>query len=122
MNCHIHNQKQPVAKCAKCHQPICEQCVDLHKKYGACPSCSKDKLFTLYSSFKKGLIFNILSVLCAVAFIVCYALDVISGQADKLYVILGAVCGSVIVIFSTTLLVRNILKTKKLGKIIKNIE
>lgn len=122
MNCHIHNQNQPIAKCRKCKQPICEQCADIHKKYGACPSCSKDKLFSLYSSFKKGLVFNVLSVLCAIAFFVCYAIDVSAGQADKLYVILGAIFGSIIAIFSITMLIKTALKIKNLGKIIKDIE
>ena len=120
MSCHLHNQKQEVSHCNVCGKPICNECLDVQNYYESCPSCSKEHLKDLYANYKKGLIFNILSVICIVAFFVVFAIDIAS--ADQVFIIVGSILGGIGAIVSVALLIRTVLKMHNLKKLLELVK
>ena len=122
MSCHIHNQKNDITKCKVCEKPICSECQDIQNHYDACPSCAKENLESLYRNYKRGLIANILSVLCVITFFIFYAIDVVAGQVEQALVVVGPVLGGILAVVSIALLIRTIVKIYKLKKLLNDIK
>ena len=122
MSCHIHNQKQHIANCKVCNKPICKECQNIQNHYDACPSCSKEQLKNLYGNYKRGLIANVLSVLCVIAFFVFYAIDVAADQVEQALVIVGPIVGGILAVVSIALLIRTIVKMFSLKKLLNDIK
>ena len=122
MSCHIHKNKQEISKCKVCGKPICSECQNIQNYYDACPSCSKEKLLSLQTNYKRGLFANILSVLCIALFFVFYAIDLKNGDAGQTYIILGAIFGGLLAVVSVLLLVRTIVKIVKLKRLLLDVD
>lgn len=75
-----------------------------------------DELKFIYGKYKSGFVFNVLSVLCWVAFVVVYVLETVKGTLGLPYIIVGAICGVLLGTFSIYSIVRNIIKIKNLKK------
>lgn len=122
MSCYIHKNKPKVTECQICKKPICEQCQNVQNQYGACPNCMKDSLKYQKQNLKRGLVLNILSVVCFVAFLVVYLVQIFTQHADTLFVVLGAICCAFLGVFSVFLLVRAVLKIKDIAKVSKKMD
>lgn len=125
MNCSFHNDREEVAKCNICKKPLCAECDKVQQKYLACPSCAQKSLIAIHKIYKRGLIFNVLGVLCFIAFVVLYVVDLMLGNLGKTFIILGAIAMAILGAITITMFVMSCLKLKRLNKIInlnKNIE
>lgn len=116
MSCFLHSDRQNVANCKVCNQPLCDECCKFQESFGGCPKCSKNKLQNVYNKFKNGLIFNILSVACFVAFLTIYLVTVFTNAETVVFIVLGAVGCVLLGAFSITLFVRTLVKICKLKK------
>ena len=122
MSCHIHKNKQEISKCKVCGKPICSECQNIQNYYDACPSCSKEKLMSLQTNYKRGLFANILSVLCIALFFAFYAMDIKNGDAEQSLIIWGAIFGGIFAVVSVLLLVRTIVKISKLKRLLLDVD
>lgn len=75
----------------------------------------KTSYTSIYLNYKRGLIFNILSVVCIVAFFVCFAIE--HKTMSKELIIVGCILGGLFAILSICLLIRTIVKITKLKKL-----
>ena len=91
MNCEFHKDRESVSKCKICGKELCEECDKINQKYSACPSCAKNAVARYYQNFKRGFMFNILSIICSVAFVVMYIISLVQKKLSLSYIIIGAV-------------------------------
>lgn len=97
MNCKFHKDREAVAKCKICGKDLCEECNKVNQKYSACPSCAKTTLQTYYQNIKRGLMFNVLSIICSFAFVVMYIVTLALQKLSTAYIVAGAIIIAVLV-------------------------
>lgn len=120
MNCFVHGDKEAKSKCVVCGKPLCEDCTKFQNECGACPKCLKKQAESMYAVAKRGIMYTILSLICAVAFLIIYIVEVCLGNFDKTYIIVGAVILATLVPLSVFMFVKTILKIKKYKNYLKN--
>ncbi len=113
MDCKYHRGKKAVGQCKLCGAKLCQKCTDFQQQYGRCPACAKDYLQYVYKNFKRGLRYNIFGVVCAVAFLALYIVCFCTNNADKQFVIFGAIVIAVLTPLSIFLLVYSCKQIKK---------
>ena len=113
MDCKYHRGKKAVGQCKLCGANLCQKCTDFQQQYGRCPACAKDYLQYVYKNFKRGLRYNIFGVVCAVAFLSLYIVCICTNNADKSFVIFGAIVIAVLTPLSVVLLVYSCKQLKK---------
>ena len=91
MNCEFHSEKQAVARCKVCGANLCEDCNAYQNIHGSCPQCSKTFASKEYISLKNGLMYNILSLVCAIAFLGLYVVSLCLNKLSTVFTIIGAV-------------------------------
>ena len=74
MNC-IYHKKEAVSKCKVCGAPLCDECEEFQNKNGCCEACARDLEARTYKTQKSGLMYNILSLVCAIGFLVLYIIS-----------------------------------------------
>lgn len=97
MNCKFHKDREAVAKCKICGKDLCEECNKVNQKYLACPNCAKTTLQTYYQNIKRGLMFNVLSIICSFAFVVMYIVTLALQKLSTAYIVAGAIIIAVLV-------------------------
>ena len=120
MNCVIHKNKESSAKCVVCGKPLCAECAEFQEKYGACPKCLKRQAEVMYQTAKRGIVYNILSLICAVAFLTIYVVELCLGNLNQTYIIGGSIIIGVLVPVSITMFVLTLLKMRKYKNFLKN--
>src|SRR5574344_827805 len=118
MNCKYHNEKESTAKCKICGAPLCPECDEVQKKYFGCPNCAKKYLTQVFQNYTRGLVYNILSVICFVAFVVLYIVDLSLKNLNTLFIVLGAVIIAVLGSLSIFLFCYTLKKIKKIKSIL----
>lgn len=113
MACFIHEKKEDKSKCVVCGKPICDDCSKFQEEYGACPSCLEKQANLIYSSAKRGLAYNILSLICAVLFLTLYIVDICLGKMDKTFIIVGAVILALLFPLSIYMFIRTLKRIKE---------
>lgn len=116
----MHGNKESQAKCVVCGKPLCADCSKFQDEYGACPKCLKKQAESMYAVAKRGIWYNILSLACALAFIVIYIVEVCLGNFDQTYIIVGAVLLGVLTPVSVFMFIKTLLKIKKYKDFLKN--
>jgi multidrug efflux pump subunit AcrB len=119
MNCEYHQDRQETTECNVCKKPLCAECAKIQEKFGACAKCAKKQIDRVYQNYKQGLKFNIMSIVCFVAFLIVYVVDVCIGNLSIPFIIFGAVITVVLGVLSVLMLVKTTTKLKEYGKIIK---
>ena len=116
MNCEFHSQKTAVDKCKVCGANLCEECNGFQKIHGTCPKCSKVLANKEYISFKNSLMYNILSLVCAVAFLALYIVSVCLHKINTTFTIIGAIVLTIFLPLSVFMLVNTISNIKRIKK------
>lgn len=119
MNCEFHKDREAVAKCKVCGKDLCEECDKVNQKYSACPSCAKTTLQTYHQNIKRGFLFNILSIICSVAFVVMYVVALALQKLSLGYIIAGAVIIAILVPASILMLLYSLKNMKAYKQIIE---
>lgn len=116
MNCEFHDDKKAVAKCKVCGANLCEECNGYQNIHGTCPKCSKTFANKEYISLKNAFMYNILSLVCAIAFLALYIVSLCLNKLSSTFIIIGAVVLVVFLPFSIYLLVNTLLSIKRTKK------
>ncbi len=116
MNCKYHADKESVSKCKLCGTELCEDCSKFSKKFDRCPKCAKKEISYLYFRIKHGLTFNVLSLICAVGFLIMYVVALCLGQLDKSFTIIGAIILVILLPITILILIYSINNLKKYKK------
>ena len=118
MNCEYHKDREAVAKCKVCGKDLCEECDKVNQKYSACPNCAKSTLQTYHQNIKRGFLFNILSIVCSVAFLVMYVVAPALQKLNLGYIIAGAIIIAILVPASIFMLCYSLRNMKAYKEII----
>ena len=118
MNCNFHKDREAVAKCKVCGKDLCKECDEVNQKYSACPGCAKNTLQTYQQNIKRGLLFNILSIVCAFAFVAMYIVALALGKLSVAYIVVGAVLIAILVPVSVFMLCYSLKNLKAYKSII----
>ena len=113
MNCEYHKDRESVNKCKICGKEICKECDEVQSKYSACPSCVKETVGIYYDKIKRGFKYNILIMICAVAFLAMYVVELALGKLSLTYIIIGAVCVAILIPLSIFMLLYSVNNLKK---------
>ena len=116
MNCEFHDKKQAVSKCKICGANLCEECNSYQNIHGTCPKCTKASANKEYLSLKNALMYNILSLICAIAFLGLYVVSLCLNKLSMTFTIIGAVVLVIFLPFSIYLLVNTVSNIKKIKK------
>ena len=119
MNCEFHKDREAVAKCKVCGKDLCEECNKVNQKYSACPSCAKSTLQTYHQNIKRGLMFNVLSIICSVAFVVMYVVALALQKLNLGYIIAGAIIIAILVPASIFMLCYSLRNMKEYKEVIE---
>ena len=119
MNCKFHSNKEGVSKCKICGAELCKDCTKFAIKFDRCPKCAQKQISYLYSRIKHGLVFNILGVVCALAFLVMYIVALCLGQLDKDFIVIGAVVLAFLLPITIIMFVYSIKNLKSYKKYLK---
>lgn len=76
----------------------------------------------IYSKYRYGFVFNILSVVVYALFVALFIVELAQNNLSVTYIILGAVFGILLGVFSIYTFVRNIIKIKKLKNQLNNLK
>ena len=120
MSCVIHKKSDSIGKCVVCGKPLCDKCVEFQEKFGACPECLKKQAESIYRSSKRGIIYNILSLVCAVSFLIIFVIELCLGNLNQTYIIGGGVIIGLLVPISVLMFVFTLLRLKKYKNYLKN--
>lgn len=118
MNCEFHKDREAVSKCKVCGKDLCEECDKVNQKYSACPGCAKNALQTYHQNIKRGFMFNILSIICSVAFVAMYIVALALQKLSLGYIIAGAVIIAILVPASIFMLCYSLKNMKAYKKVI----
>lgn len=113
MNCKYHSDRDAVGKCKACGADLCAECDDFAKQNDICPSCAKMYVYRTYDGSKNGLTYNIVSLVCAVAFLALYIVSICLNKLSTNLIVMGAVIIGLLLPLSIFMLVYNITNMKK---------
>ena len=119
MNCKFHSDKESVSKCKICGAELCKDCAKFADSFDRCPKCAQKEIKYFYAKIKRGLIFNIISVVSAVFFLVLYVITLCLGQMDKDFIIIGAIILTVMLPLTILMFVYSINNLKKYKNYLK---
>ncbi|HAJ78102.1 MAG TPA: hypothetical protein DCO89_03445 [Clostridiales bacterium] len=120
MNCKYHTNHEAVSKCNICGANLCKECSDYQNKYDSCPVCAKIYASSTFLTYKNNFTYNLISVICAGAFLILYILSLFTNKLSSLFIIIGAVAIGFLLPVSVVLTVINAKKLKIFKKLIEN--
>ena len=116
MSCKLHKNKPDVKKCVVCGTGLCDECAKFQDEYGACPTCLSKQAQSIYVNLKRGIKYNILSLVCSVAFLVLYIVEICLGRFSNTFIIVGAIILALLLPLSIYMFVKTILRLKEYKK------
>ena len=112
-NCKYHDL-EAVSECVICKAKLCKSCDDFQKQFGRCPKCAKKSVYHLHQNLKRGLIQNIISVICAVAFFSLFVVYICLGKASTTFIVVGAIIVALLCPLTIFMLIYNLKNIKRL--------
>ena len=113
MKCKYHD-REAITRCRVCGAALCSECDAFQKTNEMCPECSKKYLNKTYKSYKTGIMYNVLSMVCAVGFLVLYLLSF--AKLLMAYKIAGGVVLAVMLPLTVFMFVKSVSGARKLKK------
>ena len=120
MFCKYHSDKKAVSKCQVCGADLCDECSDYQNKYDSCPLCAKIYASKTFLTYKNNFTYNLISVVCAVTFLVLYIASLCTKKLNTMFIIIGAIEISILLPVSVYLLINSAKKIKIYKKLVEN--
>ena len=120
MNCKYHTKRLAVSKCQVCGANLCKECADYQKKYDSCPVCAKIYASSTFLTYKNNFNYNLISVLCAITFLVLYIVSLCTNKLSMLFIIIGAIAIGLLLPVSIFLIINSARKIKIYKKLVEN--
>lgn len=122
MNCKYHIDREAKHKCKICGADLCDECNEFQNKNEGCLSCAKMYAYRTYVGFKNSFLYNVISVVCAVAFLVLYIVSICLNMISTIYIVVGAIIIGLLLPISLFLLIYNASNLKKSKKLISKTQ
>lgn len=120
MSCKYHSDKEAVSKCNVCGADLCKECSDYQDKYDSCPVCAKIYASTTFLTYKNNFTYNMISVVCAVTFLILYIVSLFTNKLNTLFIIIGAIAIVILLPVSIFLTANSAKKIKIYKKLVEN--
>ena len=114
MKCSYHETRDAISKCKVCGADLCNVCDEFQRRKGFCSRCSAYFDVKNYETFKRGLKYNIISLVCAILFVAFWIVCIFVSNLDSVYLICGGIISALILAISIFLLTNSAVNIKKI--------